>query len=70
MAHPSNVFCVSRIPQRPVIHFNRLSFGLHLPNRVHQHIDSTLGRCLCVPVKDRHAEDDAGAFLAGFAELF
>jgi len=53
VAHPSYVFGVGWVPERPVVHFRLDSFGLGLPNRLHEDIHSTLGRRLGVAVENR-----------------
>lgn len=56
-AHAPDILGVGWITKSPVVHLNLGSLGLRLPYRVHEDIDSALGRRLRMAIEDRNAED-------------
>lgn len=69
MTHPSYIFRVGGIPQRPVVHLELGVFSLAFPNRIHQDVDGALGWCFCMAVKYGDTEDYGRSFLANLGIL-
>lgn len=64
MAYAANIFCVSGVANRPVLHLDLSTIFLSLPNSIQEHIYGAFRRHLSGAVEHRDAKDETKALLA------